>query len=283
MDLEGIVELNYENKIRHCETMMAIWSARNLSPMGKNTILKSLILPKLNHLFSALPNPPDPIIDKFEKKCFKFIWGNKPDKVKRTQIVCDKENGGINCPKIRETICSQKVAMIRRAYISNSKWQYLFFKNTPLIKEFNVYEVMTKDHRREILNRISNPFYRDLVKCWWIYVDGINKDYLSDADMMSQPIWFHDNIKVGNKTVFNKKLYDESIHVVNDLIDDHGHFYTHKEFCRVYSINVNFLDYLGIIRSIQTYLQKHRSIQLKKLSYPLIPFHPAYLLKKSRL
>ena len=78
--------------------------ARNLTPLGRNTVLKSLIIPKLNHLFSVLPDPPEETLQSFQKKIFRFLWGNKPDKVKRTQITCTIKDGGIKCPKIKEII-----------------------------------------------------------------------------------------------------------------------------------------------------------------------------------
>ena len=38
------------------------WNKRNLNPIGKITVVKSLILPVLSHLFIALPNPSIEII-----------------------------------------------------------------------------------------------------------------------------------------------------------------------------------------------------------------------------
>ena len=50
------------------------WNKRNLTPIGKITVVKSLILPVLNHLFIALPNPSIEIIKDIEDMLYTFIW-----------------------------------------------------------------------------------------------------------------------------------------------------------------------------------------------------------------
>ena len=57
VNLESIIELNYESKIIEIEKLMKIWSIRKLTILGRITVLKSLVIPKLTHLFIALPNP----------------------------------------------------------------------------------------------------------------------------------------------------------------------------------------------------------------------------------
>jgi hypothetical protein len=42
--------------------------------LGKITLVKSLILPVLNHLFIALPNPSIEIIKDIEDMLYTFIW-----------------------------------------------------------------------------------------------------------------------------------------------------------------------------------------------------------------
>ncbi len=116
-----MIDLNYKHKLRHCESLMSIWSSRNLTPLGRNTVFKSLILPKLNNLFASLPNPPEELIEDFQGKCFRFVWGNKPDKIKRDQLICTVKDGDLNAPNIKEIMQAQKISVIRRFYINHTK------------------------------------------------------------------------------------------------------------------------------------------------------------------
>ena len=57
MDLEKIPDLNYDIQIPKIIALIQQWERRILTPIGRITVLKSLIVPKLNHLLFSLPNP----------------------------------------------------------------------------------------------------------------------------------------------------------------------------------------------------------------------------------
>ena len=66
-NLAEMVERNYKDKLKKLDNLMTMWTRRNLTPIGRITVLKSLILPKLNHLFSSIPNPKTDMINKYSK------------------------------------------------------------------------------------------------------------------------------------------------------------------------------------------------------------------------
>ena len=57
--LDKIQRINYTEKIHINKLIVTLWKRRNLTPLGKITVIKSLLVPILNHLFIALPNPKD--------------------------------------------------------------------------------------------------------------------------------------------------------------------------------------------------------------------------------
>jgi hypothetical protein len=59
------------------------WNKRNLTPIGKITVVKSLILPVLNHLFIALPNPSIEIIKEIKDMLYTFIWKSSVNRMKK--------------------------------------------------------------------------------------------------------------------------------------------------------------------------------------------------------
>ena len=82
-NLNNMIEINYNEKLQSLRKLLGSWTKRDLTPIGKITIIKSLAIPKLIHLFSSLPNAGKSIINEFEKVFYKFIWSGKPDKIKR--------------------------------------------------------------------------------------------------------------------------------------------------------------------------------------------------------
>ena len=61
-NLDLIIDINFREKIAQIEQEIKQWSKRILTPLGRITILKTLLVAKLNHLFIALPNPSDEMI-----------------------------------------------------------------------------------------------------------------------------------------------------------------------------------------------------------------------------
>ena len=71
------------------------WNKRNLTPTGKITVVKSLILPVLNHLFIALPNPSIEIIKDIEDMLYTFIWKSYFNRVKKDIMQKEYQEGGL--------------------------------------------------------------------------------------------------------------------------------------------------------------------------------------------
>ena len=65
--LEDMEPLNFEPKLLQIERDIKSWSKRHIIPLGKITVIKSLLLPKLTHLFIALPRPSEQWIKNFKK------------------------------------------------------------------------------------------------------------------------------------------------------------------------------------------------------------------------
>ena len=82
VDLDKMVDLNFKEKIQVIENKIKIWKRRYLSPLGKITVIKSLLIPTLTHLFISLPNPNATTIAQLNKIFFDFLWDG-PAKIKK--------------------------------------------------------------------------------------------------------------------------------------------------------------------------------------------------------
>ena len=49
--------MNYKTTIPKIFALLKQWNRRRLTPIGRVTVLKTLVIPKLNHIFIAIPNP----------------------------------------------------------------------------------------------------------------------------------------------------------------------------------------------------------------------------------
>lgn len=94
VDLTNILKMNYDKKLVKIKNTIKYWEKRIITPLGKNTLIKYLLISQLNHLFISLPTPSSNFLKQLKEILFNFLWNSKVDKIKRKQITQDYEMGG---------------------------------------------------------------------------------------------------------------------------------------------------------------------------------------------
>ena len=102
------------------QTKLDMWSSRDLTLFGKVMLIKTLGISQLIYSASNLPVPTG-IEDSVKTKCFKFLWRNKKDKIKRTGLYQDTNNGGLRMTYIGLMFKSLKLAWIPRILSAGKK------------------------------------------------------------------------------------------------------------------------------------------------------------------
>ena len=121
-DLSKIQITNYTHLISNAKRIMSLWKGRNLTLIGKITIIKSLILSQFTHLFTALPKPFDNVLKQFNKQLYEFLWGSKRERIKRRIITESYENGGLRMVDLGTYISALKATWVKRQLISSHPW-----------------------------------------------------------------------------------------------------------------------------------------------------------------
>ena len=91
---------NFTEKVQSVKKILNLWSYRDLTYIGKVTVIKTLALPILVQCLTVLPIPPDLILNDIEKIFYKFLWNGKKDKIKRSIIINEYEEG-LKMPNIQ--------------------------------------------------------------------------------------------------------------------------------------------------------------------------------------
>ena len=89
-----------KEKINEIRKILNNWSRRQIPPLGKITVVKTLVLPKLTHLFVNLPDPTEDLLNEFDKMCFKFLWDGKQSKISNNVVCQLQEDGGLKMVNI---------------------------------------------------------------------------------------------------------------------------------------------------------------------------------------
>ena len=90
-----LLELNLVPLLNKTNNILNLCSSRNLTLMGKITIVKSLIIPQMIYKASILPLIiPRTFITKINKLLFKFIWGSNWERVSRNVLCNNIDSSG---------------------------------------------------------------------------------------------------------------------------------------------------------------------------------------------
>lgn len=125
VDQANILKLNYDKKLVKIKEIINQWNKRHTTPIGRITLIKSLIISQMNHLFISLPTPSSKVIKDLKNKIlFNFLWKSKVYKIKRKQITQEYSNGGLKMIEINNYIRSLKSSWIKRLINSPNEMEY---------------------------------------------------------------------------------------------------------------------------------------------------------------
>ena len=177
------------------KNLIQIWKRRYLTPLGKITVIKSILISLLTHLFISLPNPTSSIIKQLKTMLLDFLWEGPP-KIKQNVLVKDYSEGGLKMITIDAFIKGLKATWIRRLIISNSKWQYIIKSNLNIKDLIN----FGKSYSESLIKQINNLFWSDVVKSYSSVIQLKEKN--TSEYFLSSPIFHNPEILIGKKTIF---------------------------------------------------------------------------------
>ena len=191
------------DKFDEVKKLFKIWLQRMITPLGRVAILKSLILSKLIHLWILLPNPPDHFVNDLQKECFRFVWNGKQDRISRKSTIKDIRNGGLNVPDIKNYMIALKLTWIRKLNATNQKMNFFWTELYPFLDRLECY-----GPRFLSLNVKGNSFWTDTFKAY-IFFSRIKPN--SIIEVLSEPVFYNENIKIGNKVIKHTKWIENGV------------------------------------------------------------------------
>lgn len=115
-------ELNVDELISSIQQKLRIWKWRDLTIIGRIQIVKMFIIPIFLYRASLIPVGKD-FVKQANKIIFDFIWKGK-DKVKRSSLVSESEDGGLKAPHLESIIETQRVLCCKKlASDQPSSWK----------------------------------------------------------------------------------------------------------------------------------------------------------------
>ena len=255
------MDTNFRKKMDEIEGLYKSWLYRNLTPMGKITVIKSLALSKLSHVVLVCPHLGDNMVKSLTKISFQFLWSNKPDRMKQTEAVLPISLGGLNMPDIGAFWDSLKCSWTRRLMNHGTAWHKILQANI-IYHGYDIDDIIFGGPEKliQISNKISNLFWKNALLSFANLENRVafhKPDYFFNMNFFENKLFKYGDNRV-KKSDFSI-LWDAKIRQVGDLFDcsmEPPKILNSQELNRKYNIQLDFLSYNKIKTSINSAANK---------------------------
>jgi len=186
---------NFDSVLKSIKKVLNMWKWRGLTLIGRIQIVKSFAIPKIMSKASLIPMSSE-LIKEVNKELYWFIWKGK-DRVKRSVLINDIEDGGLKMLDLESMISAQKVMCVKK-YVENyeSPWKYVldFY-----LKKVGGKCVFQCNFDNQTLSIALPIFLRECLQAWSSIT---NYDSSSYEGLMNQIIWNNKYILSGGKSIF---------------------------------------------------------------------------------
>ena len=277
VDLNIIIKENYYNKIKQIKNSLKVWNRRFLTPLGKITVVKSLMLPKITHLLMSLPNPETELLEEINRMFFDFIWNGR-SKIKQSVVIKQYFEGGLKMVNIMAFAQALKITWIRRMLQNQSKWQLLIKQ----VVEMDKIIFCGSEYTKLLLTKIKNPFWKDVLKAVLNFQLQLDVNWNKKCSFQT-PIFHNKNLTIGGKSFFYKSWFNKGVCYIRDLVDNQGNFLELNDFMQNTTIETNFLQYHGVIECLRKFLKGKNINEINNnMIGPVIPHIVSTLLKHKK-
>jgi len=205
--------------------------------------VKTFIIPKFLSK-AALISVSKDLIKEINKLIYGFIWkGN--DKIKRSALINDIENGGLKMLDTESMISAQRVMALKKYFADgNSSWK-------AILDEFlcNVGRkfILFCDFDTRKLPAYIPAFYKECLDAW---SELKTSNVVSYEDVIDQIIWNNKNIVVDKQSLFEKHLFCQGTVKIGDLLSNMGNFLQSSKVLAANLSPTQYFELIGVVDAI---------------------------------
>ena len=244
IDLKQMINNNYESKVQIIKNTLNSYKKRNMSILGKVTVLKTIIIPKLVYLMKVLPSPNTDFFSEMER-CFKnFIWEEKRPKIIISQLEKDIAEGGLRLTNLNVLNKALKITWIPKVVKEEGLWQDLF-ESSIVINRKNIW-MLDLLSLHNMKSQVKNLFWKEVFLAWITY----KEISIDEIDVKTFPIWNSYFLQNNNIIMKKTELEKKGLVYINDLLTDMGELMGYENFQEIYNLKINFVDFYSLMHSI---------------------------------
>lgn len=254
-DLKNLMDINLKNKMKQMKNIMNSWAKRNLTPLGRITVLKTLVVSKITHILLVLPPAQSKLIEEIEKLFFKFVWKGKPDKLKRVYAYNSIKEGGMNMLNFKSFHQALILTWLRRLLNDdNASWKSIILNDCKPLKYLQAFG---PSYGRICEESTTNQFWIYVLKYYKIY----SENFLSQDTFHSEPLFYNNKANISNNLRGCQKLIDCGILFVHQLYNiEEKRMLSRNEIFDKYQCNIDFITMKHIEKGIQKLRKTYNNV-----------------------
>jgi hypothetical protein len=183
-------------------------------------------------------------IEKVDKEILKFVWNNKPPKIKTTTIISDIEYGGLKMPNFETIVSTQKIMWVKRVLDNTEgKWKALAIELMGLTEQ-----QLKSKLSLEYINHKQTPFYYQVLHEWYKFYsrEPLNRDIKYEF------LWNNKFILIDKRPIQHqyKEWAQNGIYRITDLINEQGELLSTQELGLKYNFKVDIMKFNSLKQAI---------------------------------
>ena len=241
-----LFDMNFNISLEKIATLVNIWSVRNLSLLGRVTIIKSLLIPTLLYKLSVIPTQvPANFIKKLKRIIYKFLWGSSWERVRRETMICSINEGGVNMIEISAYLTSLRMKYVKNIVDKNYPSPWKTIETSAVSDTVLLCALYATCNLESKLIRKLIPFrtLRSSIEAWKTFA----KYSLKVTDVPSQPLWLNKLIKHKREPMFIEVFAQCGVTNYFHLLKNNTEFYSFDEIAALHNITPNNLQFINFI------------------------------------
>ena len=211
-------KLNFDETLKTIKERLNCWNWRNLTVLGRIQIIKSFVIPVFMYRAGLVCSHKE-IVKEVNKIIFNFIWKGK-DKVKRSALISDVENGGLRAPHLESIIKAQRIMCCKKfANSQQSSWKIILLH---YLRQIGGRLLLSCNFNVKNLPVTLPKFYVECLQTFSEHSVSVREQVLnlSNSSRSSTVVWNNRHILIDGKSVFYQSLFDKGIVTLENLVTD---------------------------------------------------------------
>jgi hypothetical protein len=177
------------------------------------------------------------VMQQYKEIITKFIWDNKPPKVKYSTMISSVSEGGLNLHDIECKLKSIKLSWIKKIYDDDFKapWK----DNLDHHFKGNIKDII----RSNMKNTDLPNFYNDM---WLMWSEIHCTDPKNITEIGKQRICNNSLIRIECRPIFKKDWLENGLIHIKDILADKGQFLTERNLNTRFNLHITTMEYNGL-------------------------------------